>query len=814
MSKLTEKQLTFEHKFVERGAELLYDAQLEIHRGSTPETSISFKRFFKRSTPILSQDLQDWLEDNSVRQTARYRSVLPVFRRGLSCSQVAFLAIVSSMTKAYQFDHTSDTLSMISLASHIGATVDAELKLQWVRENYDIAFSMVRDRSKKDGVFFTGKHQRGLELTLAKRYLSEEDWAKCQSSGIPGNENKVKVGLFLLERIVKSLGIFQVNRVYSRKKSVNTVRLKPQVLKLLDRNLKDFVPLARGKYLGVSFEPYPSRQSKVKGFMYVDDPPLVANTPEAHNPEPVYSENVFRILDNLDSTGYKLNPDLVKFIKDNRAELEHIGVLPRIIPEPELQVFNEHDTPEQRAAWVRHKAKVVEAKRANWKARKAQTQLADLLWFIDEAEDDVFYLRHFYDFRGRIYCASAFANPQGGDLEKALLMFADPGVFDKRNEDHWYYFLNYGADLLGFPRQSRRVVLGLKNILIDLAAKVLEDMTELTKLSKPFLAWTWCKELVRITCESSSVVETHLPIQRDATCSALQHIGSIFNSRPLAALTNVTPSDNPQDAYAYILNRATEVMDSVFFDDYPEGVAKDLRLVKKNLRRQHIKPYVMTIPYGATSLSLMKTLKKAIQTFGVSYLNITEVTRAIHDLIYGTVKADLAQLFDCMVWLLGIFDNIRLTGNRPKFLTPSGFFFDMFYPCYDTERVRIYWYDQTFQLSMTNYDKPRSFDSKRARRAWCANFTHALDAQIAHLTTLTFYLHCNRLALVHDCLWTTVDGMDLAMKTVKVSHKELYTEGLPLILEQLDTLTSKSYNIERPSGNVSDNVTRSLYYWM
>lgn len=181
-----------------------------------------------------------------------------------------------------------------------------------------------------------------------------------------------------------------------------------------------------------------------------------------------------------------------------------------------------------------------------------------------------FYLPWKADYRGRIYPETPWFSPQGGDLQRALLEFAEGKVLDDKG---WIALKRHGANLVKRDIMLRdlgiqnREVLTLdervswidarhKQIIASAKTPFSESFWSIQS-SKPWqflafcLAYAQAKEHPELPC--------HTPVQIDGTCNGLQHIAALTGDAKLARAVNVCPEPNtsvPGDLYSEIADLA------------------------------------------------------------------------------------------------------------------------------------------------------------------------------------------------------------------------------------------------------------------
>ena len=159
------------------------------------------------------------------------------------------------------------------------------------------------------------------------------------------------------------------------------------------------------------------------------------------------------------------------------------------------------------------------------------------------------------DSRSRMYSTTAFLNPQGTDLAKALLLFKEPRKLDSRmlaiaTANHG------GQDKLSYDERVDWVHDNLEDILKigenphEMEAKLVEwDIHKESKSRWQFLAC--CQEWVNIFNFDGDPAEykTTVACALDMTCSALQIATVITKDHNIAPYVNLVKQDKPGDVY-------------------------------------------------------------------------------------------------------------------------------------------------------------------------------------------------------------------------------------------------------------------------
>ena len=255
---------------------------------------------------------------------------------------------------------------------------------------------------------------------------------------------------------------------------------------------------------------------------------------------------------------------------------------------------------------------------------------------------NVFWHPWFCDWRGRFNTKVNELSPQGDDLSKAMILFADWKPLGERGK-FWLYVRAY--ELLrkipaineGMPKidafnaqvewvEKRLAVIMKygKKLNRNTPEIELEKLLLDLKLEKPkpkseiFQRIAFLIEFVRIHDVYSrekdwDKVESGLPVHLDASCNGFQHIAALTRNEELAKEVNVL--NKGENAKGDLYKEVAETAKDNLNEDFKEAkilrtVIEDLCLGKKSrddlieriFSREFCKPLVILAGYGATDL--------------------------------------------------------------------------------------------------------------------------------------------------------------------------------------------------------------------
>ncbi|KAF5184765.1 hypothetical protein FRX31_025649 [Thalictrum thalictroides] len=256
------------------------------------------------------------------------------------------------------------------------------------------------------------------------------------------------------------------------------------------------------------------------------------------------------ILNGLQKQGFKINKNILEFIKNNRATLEKEGLLmPGILAHVNLK--KAYDLT-RKSFFLNKDIDNVYSLDVLLKelANRVQTaRYEDLIIRLASAyEDFVFYLPAFMDFRGRIY-RSGILHFHERDLAKSLIVFANnhqeesnlsaKDIVASSAAFKYKKFYLYD-DALQWYKEKQSLINASDESLISFAKEA----------SDPF------QFIAKVLCYDRVQEYNRVPITQDAAASAYQIMSYLLLNEEMARRTNLIPNPDGkiQDVYMYLLH--------------------------------------------------------------------------------------------------------------------------------------------------------------------------------------------------------------------------------------------------------------------
>lgn len=726
--------------------------------------------------------------------------------------------------REYLIDHEEDLLKLIeNMKKYINTTPSKKLetKLTNIKEIISIVddsfllnlcllhFLMIvtyqdseDDKKTKDiNVFIEmgNKVMRKYALTLKNKDenykgMKYKLWIADMSKNKPEIVQKLNdtncmrdIGSTLVDLLIKSgMIVNKVMGVY--KDQYSSLRATENFSTNQQRTIVDF-----SVKLPMIVEPKPFNSEDLGGYLlngvsYVEE--LIIHKETVKENSIVEDKNIiYQMVNDISRVPFKINIDLLEFITKNNKHnlLMDTNMLP---PYADM----EKRTKYQESKYRSHLSKFI-----------LQENILAIVQFLKDYPK--FYFPIKMDTRGRIYCNTTYFNYQSSELAKALLLFAEPGIINKKNLDDVKYLEYYGVNTFGKSKISefqkkKWIKDNLEDILDYKNCKLLD------KASDKFLFLAFCIEYSRyikfINDEQETEFKTFLPIQLDATCNGFQHLAMLSNENTLFQELNLVNHKNstPNDFYSFLVHK----LNLMFENKIKEGTSLDKddlvrykRLLDFVLERSNIKKAIMTIPYNASHQNMVKYItsslflveeetkdkdvwySKTSKEEGLSPLiSLKDISLLVSSIMF-IIHNDFEKIKKLMKYLRNVATILTMLNLPVIWTLPHGLTVKQSYLEVKSVALRPYMYSKVkINMQVVNKNK---LNKNHQVRALMPNLIHSLDATSLSLLNNKFnmlYLKENKklpqFLSVHDCFGTTLDKVD-TLKTLLTSvYMEIYSE--------------------------------------
>lgn len=386
----------------------------------------------------------------------------------------------------------------------------------------------------------------------------------------------------------------------------------------------------------------------------------------------------------------------------------------------------------------------------------------------DLVEDERFYYPHTMDFRGRLYPLPVVGpQPQGSDIAKALLEFADGKPLGNRG---LYWLCVRAANCMGHDKVSlderHSLVLDRLNDVLAAAKSPLEN-TWWSDTPEPWGLLATCFEIAyAFNSADPKAYVSHLPVPLDGTCSGLQVLSAMGLDPVGGKAVNLMPGprgDIYQDV-ADAVNRAIEA-------DVEAGVQEALEW-RGNVSRKTVKRGVMTTPYGVTKAGMRKQLvtDKMIPAGAEA---ATRSATYLGNKIDEAMLATAVSAREIMAWLQDTAGRLAKAGLPLEWHVPTGMRIRQAYP--QTHEVQIRTLDDRLVIHEPNENG--ALNKGEQMRGAAPNVVHSFDAAHLRLTVLAGAVEgVEHWAMIHDSFGTHACNTDLLAKTLRQQFVDIYRD--------------------------------------
>lgn len=402
--------------------------------------------------------------------------------------------------------------------------------------------------------------------------------------------------------------------------------------------------------------------------------------------------------------------------------------------------------------------------------------------FQDEPE---FYFPHMLDFRGRMYPIPSDLSPQGEDLHRGLLTFAQ-GKPVTRSGAAWlavHLANTFGIDKVSFEEriawtQEREAMwrsisddpLGDRRWLGS------DDDDNWQRLAAIF-------EWVRWLNEGEGMVSS-LPVRIDGTCNGIQHLSAMIRDEVGGASVNLIPSNQPRDIYQGVADILTQMLKERLPDPKAEMW---LHLFGGRAPRSVTKRPVMILPYGGTASAYftytLKWLKERDPEGAIVPLYSKERTDLVSYLVpimWEAVGKNVAKAREVQEWLQECAKRTAAKGRVLWWRTPVGFYVRQFYAKPDFKQVKTHLDGQRVALQYPTDTVELSVEDQI--RAIAPNFVHSMDASaLMQCVLLAATNGVESITTIHDAYGTVAEDMEVLFACARQAFVDTHTTP---VLEQ------------------------------
>jgi DNA-directed RNA polymerase len=474
-------------------------------------------------------------------------------------------AIAAYMTAKCVFDSLARHHSVYTMSREIAELILDELKYRRFKEQAPGLFDYRMDR------FHTSSYSHMARSLGAAMKFAEIDVTDLEMT----KAHKVHVGAKLIDLFAQTTGLIELRseRIIEgrgRRKKIRhdlSVHATPETLEWMQKR-NDALEFLQPVSLPMIVPPMQWEKGQRGGYRFAlrDKFTLVRRVSKDHAEtlDKAHMPLVYQALNAIQNTAWRINERVLKVVEtlvERQSEIstavEKVAGIPSLAPYPEPERPHDIDTNEEARTEWRFKKGRIDSKNVQ-RAGEALAFSKILATADAMRSEEAIFFPYNLDFRGRIYPVSNFLTPQGDDVCKGLLTFAQGKPIGAEGAA---WLAVHGANCMDSTPQGEKVSKMTLQERVDWIFNHSEDLCLIAAdplgnrwwmdVEEPLQFLAFCFEWEQYRIHGSSYV-CSLPISQDGTCNGLQHFSAMFRDEVGAAAVNLIPQDRPQDVYSLV----------------------------------------------------------------------------------------------------------------------------------------------------------------------------------------------------------------------------------------------------------------------
>lgn len=766
----------------------------EGHGGAVnnPYASAILKRFVLPMADVVEADI-------TTPRPGRNQAHVTLLR-GMDPQAVAYLSVRHVLNILME----NSTASARSVTLEVGKAVYSELLLSLFEiEEPDLFYTLTQDLDRR-----MSKDERYrmvvFKMQAKKRGIEFPEW------GLSGT---TQVGGYLLN-VLEGLGMIdtaKVTRPNQKGKPITEllISLSSEVTEMIGQ-IKDFVLDACPLFLPCVEQPRDWTSVSDGGWHTLA---MRRTQPFAVKANACWSElheydmsTPLAAINTLQRVKWQVNRRMLAVIKD----------ISRYFDTEEIVSFNEPPKPE-RPYWLTEdmrKEDMNEEEKAefiDWRRDMAQ-------WFTDQkmrntkygrynnalrisekfAPYNEIYFVYFADFRGRLYAQTTGISPQGSDMQKALLRFAEGKPLSSPEAVKWFKI--NGANRYGFDKASlddrAAWVDEHHDVIYRAASDPITHREDWINADSPLQYLAWAFEY-KAWWDAPDTFKSHIPVGMDGSCNGLQNFSAMLRDEVGGRATNLVPLPKPADIYQTVADVTAqklrdaspmEVPDSDGSEEedkrvrYAENFNRFRRAwLDHGITRGLVKRSVMTKPYGSTRFScadfIVADYLKQGKAPEFAKEDYHPAARFLSRFVWEAISEVVVKADEAMEWLQRAATAILKENDHIRWVTPTGFPVIQRYAKQNRTRIRTRLCGNALLHIRKDTEEA---DTNQHRNGIAPNMVHSLDGSHMALVALAAGREGMSLAMIHDDFGTHAADAPRFYTIIRETFVAMYENNDPL----------------------------------
>lgn len=486
------------------------------------------------------------------------------------------------------------------------------------------------------------------------------------------------------------------------------------------------------------------------------------------------SQRFLDSINKIQDTAWSINPYIMMVVDMIIGTGKGLGGVPRVCElEAKRLTTEEYEalSKEERKAFLSEQASIREdiaSQRGRYSAFVRKVAVARKM-----LSHERFYFPHFADFRGRLYPMPAELTPQGDQVAKALLHFAEP---KELGESGLFWLKVHAANTFGKDKDSLadRVKWVDENLemLADCCIDPLTN-TEWSNADEPLPFLAACRELTSAyELNDPTQYESHIAIAMDGTCNGMQLLSLLGRDNVGAEKTNCRHFDKRFDLYSEVATKVLEICErergvnevaSEWYNKLHNNPSKARKTVKRA---------VMTTPYGVTGRGIAEQLVNDRHCNDMGDVSRASASDYMKDCILEAMSAVNGKAVEIMGYFQETAGALAQAQKPLSWYTPMGLKVTQCYYRLADKRVQTVF----GTIALWTEDKDMGLDVQKQYQSAAPNVIHSFDAAMLQMTVekLASKGHTD-FAMIHDSYGVHAGAVAELHATLRQAAYEIFS---------------------------------------
>lgn len=762
---LRERQIALEQEAVMLGVKRYEEAMTD------QSASLPGMQLLKKAIDPTALLIEAFIERAGDGKAGRKHAALPYVTK-VAPEEAAFLTARAAINGA------TGAKTAQAVALSIAASIQDHLNIVRLAEDHPKLYRKVAEQLKKST---SGRHRSAVFRKVVTKYGQQEvTW---------NDRERLLLGMKLLELFIEATDMVKLVQVSEGAKNTPVkVHFGDEWAEVLAK-AHNQCALLQPVHLPMVHPPRDWRNPYTGGYLTSAIRARLVRTRSREYLDELGSVDLTRVLDAVNliqSTPWQINRKVLTVLTELWTSESVVAGLPSLrpvelpprpfgipegVPVSSLPIEQQEDM----KVW---KMKAAAAHEAEASRQSEVAQLSKKLGVAKKfAGEEAIYFPHYLDFRGRVYPMASYLNPQGDDVAKGLLQFAEGKPL---GETGGFWLAVHIANLFGVDKVpfDERVqwVLDNEEKILESAIDPVHGECFWHEADKPFCALAACFEWAGFKVHGDAYV-SHLPIAMDGSCSGLQHFSAMLRDEVGGAAVNLVPGERPADVYVAVSKLAQAMSDASGTEWASVWEGKFCRDVAKQP--------TMTLCYSATKRGMGKQVLAALGKLdaknGGRWLNgdadnYPAATYAA-DIIWTSLAEIVVAARGAMDWLQAATKLLAKANLPTRWTTPMGLPVMQAYRKLEGRRVRAAVEGRFVDLMLTI--ETDEIDGRRQASGIAPNFVHSMDS--SHLMATAALARINgigSLAVIHDSFGTHACDTNMLHAVIREAFVEQYAPNV------------------------------------